>query len=57
MDDAQTKALVDGAKAALLTLGFVALGVSSQGEHDFTEMLTILTLVCVVVVGLQMPNV
>lgn len=38
-------ALVDGAKSALGALAFVALGVSSQGSHDFTEMLTILTLV------------
>lgn len=43
--DAQTVALVDGAKSALGALAFVALGVSSQGQHDFTEMLTILTLV------------
>ena len=43
--DAQTQALVDGAKAALGSLAFVALGVASQGDHDFTEMLTILTLV------------
>ncbi|CAN0341669.1 unnamed protein product, partial [Ectocarpus sp. 12 AP-2014] len=44
--DPQTAALVDGAKAALGSLAFVALGVSSQGSHDFTEMLTILTLAC-----------
>lgn len=43
--DPQTEALVDGAKAALGTVAFVALGVASQGQHDFTEMLTILTLV------------
>lgn len=43
--DPQTEALVDGGKAALATLAFVALGVSTQGQHDFTEMLTILTLV------------
>lgn len=43
--DPQAAALVDGAKAALGALAFVALGVSSQGSHDFTEMLTILTLV------------
>ncbi|CBN75197.1 Nicotinamide nucleotide transhydrogenase [Ectocarpus siliculosus] len=44
--DPQAAALVDGAKAALGALAFVALGVSSQGSHDFTEMLTILTLAC-----------
>lgn len=43
--DPQSAALVDGAKSALGALAFVALGVSSQGQHDFTEMLTILTLV------------
>lgn len=43
--DPTTAALVDGAKSALGALAFVALGVSSQGSHDFTEMLTILTLV------------
>lgn len=43
--DPQTAALVDGAKYALGALAFAALGVSSQGSHDFTEMLTILTLV------------
>lgn len=43
--DPQTAALVEGAKAALGVLAFAALGVSSQGSHDFTEMLTILTLV------------
>lgn len=43
--DPKAQALTDGAKAALATVAFVALGVSSQGQHDFTEMLTILTLV------------
>lgn len=38
-------ALVEGAKSALGVVAFAALGVSSQGQHDFTEMLTILTLV------------
>eukprot|EP00752_Nemacystus_decipiens_P007624 g6814.t1 len=44
--DPTTAALVDGAKSALGALAFVALGVSSQGSHDFTEMLTVLTLAC-----------
>lgn len=43
--DPQTEALVNGAKAALATVAFAALGASSQGQHDFTEMLSILTLV------------
>lgn len=43
--DPKTLALVDGAKSALGAMAFVALGVASQGQHDFTEMLTILTLV------------
>lgn len=43
---AETAALVEGAKSALGVVAFAALGVSSQGQHDFTEMLTILTLAC-----------
>lgn len=42
---AESAALVEGAKSALGVVAFAALGVSSQGQHDFTEMLTILTLV------------
>ncbi|CAN0475252.1 unnamed protein product, partial [Laminaria digitata] len=41
---AEAAALVEGAKSALGVVAFAALGVSSQGQHDFTEMLTILTL-------------
>ncbi|CAN0042658.1 unnamed protein product, partial [Choristocarpus tenellus] len=44
--DPKQEAVDNALKASVAVLAFAALGVSGQGHHDFTEMLSILTLAC-----------